>query len=171
MTDEPLTAEDETGWYWFENVARGSYLVREVLQVGWTRIQPTLAVNGYTVNVIAGQEFNDRHFGNLNLTPAATLDFGDAPGGAKHETVGPLLGDTRDVDDDGQPSAGGDGDDLNNDGDDEDGISFLGSLVQGQQTELEVAVAGRAPTPTSTLGLTLTETARSMSPKSTCSSP
>lgn len=59
------------------------------------------------------------------------FDYGDAPSpfatlraddGARHVAAGPRLGDARDTENDGQPNAAADGDDLV--GDDEDGAMF-----------------------------------------------
>jgi large repetitive protein len=67
------------------------------------------------------------------------VDFGDAPNtyrttraaaGPSHVAVGPRLGDLRDTESDGQPTANADGDD-NNGSDDEDGVVF-GSVRAGQ---------------------------------------
>ena len=63
------------------------------------------------------------------------VDFGDAPDpypttltddGARHEAVGPTLGDSRDEEVDGQPAT-----DANGDGADEDGVAF-GEIRVGQ---------------------------------------
>jgi hypothetical protein len=81
----------------------------------------------------------------LQLTPGTTVaqfqievdprDFGDAPApypttfaqsGAQHRLIGPRLGDERDAEDDGLPSATADGD-----GGDDDGVMF-GTLQAGQ---------------------------------------
>ena len=72
------------------------------------------------------------------LAPIA--DFGDAPDsygttldvdGAWHLTTGPTLGSARDVDSDGQPTTGADGDDTNGDAD-EDGVTFVSDIIPGQ---------------------------------------
>ncbi|MEE4270416.1 MAG: beta-propeller fold lactonase family protein [Thermoanaerobaculales bacterium] len=84
------------------------------------------------------------------------LDYGDASGanypttdaenGARHADTGasPYLGSTGpDVDDDGQPTAGADGDD--NDGtDDEDGVSFPSDLIPGETGNVTVTATGVA---------------------------
>ena len=77
------------------------------------------------------------------------LDFGDAANtfgttsannGARHDASGPALGSERDVESNGQPSAGADADDVNNTGsaDDEDGVTF-GAITAGQ-VDAEVTV-------------------------------
>jgi len=73
-------------------------------------------------------------------------DFGDAPdsyatsfldNGPFHLPVdGPYLGTFRDIELDGQASAAADGDDLDGDPDDEDGIIFLGVPRAGQLTAI-----------------------------------
>lgn len=82
-------------------------------------------------------------------------DFGDAEDpsfptlmvsdGARHIIGGPLfLGSTVDQDLDGQPSAGADGDDDDPEGDDEDGVTFIKSILNGHTVgvDVEVSVAG-----------------------------
>ena len=83
------------------------------------------------------------------LAPIA--DFGDAPDsygttldadGAWHLTTGPTLGSARDVDSDGQPTTGADGDDTNGDAD-EDGVTFVSDIIPGQTyTTVTVNVQG-----------------------------
>lgn len=76
-------------------------------------------------------------------------DFGDAAdppyptlwanNGAGHVLgSGVYLGETVDADPDGQPSANGMGDDLDADGDDDDGVIFTSSLVPGSVATLNV---------------------------------
>jgi hypothetical protein len=84
-----------------------------------------------------------------------SLDWGDAPDptyptlcandGACHViATGMYLGTAIDRDTDGQPDATATGDDIDSDGDDEDGVVFTSPLVPGQQTTLDVtaSVAG-----------------------------
>ncbi|MCP3956603.1 MAG: CSLREA domain-containing protein, partial [bacterium] len=80
------------------------------------------------------------------------LDFGDAPDpyptlladdGARHDDDGATLklGTTFDNDPDGQPNPGdATGDDTLDSGDDEDGVSFTGALIQGQAASVDVDV-------------------------------
>ena len=80
-------------------------------------------------------------------------DWGDAPdspmdpryptlssnGGARHLIeAGFMLGTAIDADLDGQPDANAVGDDSDWDGDDEDGVTFLNPLMQGQQACVDV---------------------------------
>ncbi len=69
------------------------------------------------------------------LQVSEELDFGDAPApyptllannGARHDASGPTLGATRDIDANGQPSAGATGD-----GSDEDGVSNFQNIAPG----------------------------------------
>ncbi len=82
----------------------------------------------------------------------AELDWGDAPDpayptlstseGAFHVIEpGFHLGQTIDVDADGQPTAGADGDDTDAGGDDEDGVVFLTPLIRGSWAELTVSAS------------------------------
>ncbi len=75
------------------------------------------------------------------------LDFGDADSttyptlradnGARHIAVGPRLGNARDVETDGQAS-----DDLDLDGDDEDGVVFATPIIPSQEATITVSVTG-----------------------------
>ncbi|MHC4545595.1 MAG: FG-GAP-like repeat-containing protein, partial [Planctomycetota bacterium] len=77
---------------------------------------------------------------------ASAVDFGDAPSpypvtliedGARHEAIGPRLGDTRDSESDGTHSADADADDTTGI-DDEDGASF--GIIQTGQLGASVTV-------------------------------
>lgn len=89
--------------------------------------------------------------------PQPHLDFGDAPdgdfvpggyptlllnNGARHR-INPWvrLGRYIDGEPDGQPSKGADGDDLDSNVDDEDGVFFLDPLVQGEMAEVFVVAS------------------------------
>jgi hypothetical protein len=81
------------------------------------------------------------------------FDFGDAPSGyatlltddgARHIATGPSLGINRDVEPDGQPSAGADGDDRTGDSEDEDGVVFTSSLVGGETATVEITASEAA---------------------------
>ncbi len=80
------------------------------------------------------------------------IDYGDAPDpsyptlwasdGARHVLGGGLaLGAVVDGDDDGQPTAGADGDDLNWT-DDEDGVEFTSLAMIGETADVEVTASG-----------------------------
>ncbi|MBI9016816.1 MAG: hypothetical protein JEZ07_06085 [Phycisphaerae bacterium] len=89
----------------------------------------------------------------IGPNPQPLLDYGDAPdgdfapggyptlrihNGARHTLVrGVRLGRYIDPEIDGQPSNGADGDDLSA-LDDEDGVSFGGPFIPGQETEIKV---------------------------------
>ena len=77
------------------------------------------------------------------------FDFGDAPdptfptllasNGARHRIGGALfLGSSIDIDADGQPSSDATGDDLDPEGDDEDGVVFTSLLVPGGSANVDV---------------------------------
>ncbi len=87
--------------------------------------------------------------------PPAQFDYGDAPdptyptlstsNGAVHGMGGLLfLGAQVDADDDGEPSPGGDGDDVVDGTDDEDGVTLPASVSPGQSVPITVnsSVAG-----------------------------
>jgi hypothetical protein len=84
------------------------------------------------------------------LAVGADFDFGDAPSpypttladnGARHEPTGPTLGDTRDAELDGQPTATAAGD-----GNDDDGVTFdvirVGQLRAGATVNVQSAPNG-----------------------------
>jgi GEVED domain len=75
------------------------------------------------------------------------LDFGDAPvsystllanDGARHLAVGPQLGVTRDIENDGAPSASSNGDDAAGTTDDEDGVLFSTIAVESATAGLNI---------------------------------
>ena len=61
--------------------------------------------------------------------------------GARHLAEGPTLGSSRDVEDNGLPTAGATGDDTNNT-DDEDGVTFTSMLVPGETATVTVVSTG-----------------------------
>ncbi len=86
-------------------------------------------------------------FFNKLANPTIDTDFGDAPDptyptllasdGARHKIDGvTFLGNLIDIEADGQPSAAGNGDDLNN-LDDEDGVTFLWPLSAGNPCKIK----------------------------------
>lgn len=94
---------------------------------------------------------------DYSIEVAEILDFGDAPDplsatpgeyptllahdGARHRvTAGVYLGSGVDQDDDGQPTAGADGDDTDGN-DDDDGVVFTTALVPGAGAEVEVTAS------------------------------
>ena len=80
------------------------------------------------------------------------IDWGDAPDptyptlsgslGAAHLIGGPFLGLSVDPEFDGQPSALADGDDLDLQGDDEDGVTFLSPIIPGSVAQVGVVLGG-----------------------------
>ena len=85
-------------------------------------------------------------------SPTEDLDWGDAPdpsyptlsanNGASHVIVdGMYLGAAIDKESDGQPNASATGDDIDADGDDEDGVVFTSPLVPGHQATLDVTAS------------------------------
>ncbi|NDV61609.1 hypothetical protein G0Q06_04020 [Puniceicoccales bacterium CK1056] len=102
------------------------------------------------INESGVEEFN----WTWELHESHGIDFGDAPDqsyqtllasdGARHIAQGVYLGQVRDTELDGQPTALADGDDNNPAGgpDDEDGVTFTGSFVPGSAVGLNVQVNG-----------------------------
>ncbi|QDV44244.1 Extracellular serine protease precursor [Stieleria neptunia] len=114
----------------FDNVASGQRL-------------ETLGGEG-TFRVTYGGPANTVVLSDYQLVP---YDYGDAPAsygtlvgddGARHRGTGPRLGETRDLETDGQPSADADGD-----GSDEDGVLFgnigIGNPMAGVNIDLQNA--------------------------------
>ena len=84
------------------------------------------------------------------------LDLGDAPdsyltllanGGPSHFAIGPTLGTVRDLDANGQPTVGADGDDTNGAPNDEDGVSGGLSFTEGDDAVVTIGYVkpGTAP--------------------------
>lgn len=88
----------------------------------------------------------------IKYTPIPLLDYGDAPeagtyyqttstrDGARHVVVegGPRLGANVDVEANGQPTVGANGDDTTGSPDDEDGVTILTPLVLGETATIRV---------------------------------
>jgi hypothetical protein len=101
-----------------------------------------------TIDQSGGEAF---HW-SWEIHEAHGLDFGDAPDpsyptllasdGARHMAQGVLLGRLRDPEPDGQPTAFADGDDFLDGNDDEDGVTFSTSFVQGQPFAFRIDVVG-----------------------------
>lgn len=90
---------------------------------------------------------------DVRTEPPPPFDMGDAPdtykttklaGGPKHGIVagGPRLGAGIDADPDGAPTIFADGDDLDPDGDDEDGVRFTDGLVAGAEVRIRIIASG-----------------------------
>ncbi len=102
--------------------------------------------DSYLVTLGAGETITGLDFGNVFVA----MDFGDAPDptyptlfandGARHVIGGLQLGAAVDAETDGQPNASATGDDTSS-ADDENGISFTGSLVTGQFVNVQVTAS------------------------------
>jgi hypothetical protein len=87
----------------------------------------------------------------IAFPPTQPLDYGDAPlpyptilalNGARHTPGGPFLGNVApDLEGDGQPNNGANGDDVNGASDDEDGVTVLLNAAGGQAIA-QVVVGG-----------------------------
>lgn len=82
--DNPLTRVDETGWYRFEKLPAGRYVVREVVPEGFVQTYPARLVadellslapesidGGHLVQVLPGETTEAVDFGNQPVRPAA----------------------------------------------------------------------------------------------------
>lgn len=147
------------------DLAVGNGTVNDLIDDGGGRFTATIDAsrNGMvTVDIPAGVASDAA--GNLNtaatpltVTVAANLDYGDAPtaaqsgfansypvtfveDGARHLVGGLRLGSLIDIDADGTPTA-----DASGDGSDDDGVSFVTSMVAGQtatSSSLSVSASG-----------------------------
>ncbi len=146
----------EFGWFLFNGLAPGNYIVREVQKEGW---EVTVPINNeYSVSLSAGQNINSLNFGNHfgfldwgDLPEPADSLFGACPPGdqcyptlpplgARHAAVGAKLGQLRDTEPSGIPSDFANGDDTTG-VDDEDGVEFL-KFLPGISGEVEVTITG-----------------------------
>ncbi|MBL8699312.1 MAG: carboxypeptidase regulatory-like domain-containing protein [Alphaproteobacteria bacterium] len=157
-TFEASTFTDVNGLYQFNNLPAGTYrvLVDASTLPGFGNYTNTVDPDGGTdstslVNLGVGENNTAQDFGYRGF------DFGDAPdtygttgaaNGARHvvsvgqtaATPALFLGAKVDIETNGQPTVGADGDDAIFAGDDEDGIQFLTSLTAGQTAQLGVTV-------------------------------
>jgi hypothetical protein len=147
--NEPITTTNANGAYIFGNVAPGTHRVRAI------PIAPLISINPgpnvpRIVNLAGGGTTSQIEFGiGLGTNPTAAYDYGDLPvgygitllseNGARHAKGAYYLGAKIDVENDGQPTANADGDDLI--GNDEDGI-VVTPLIPGTTGTL-VATASR----------------------------
>ena len=135
------------GSFMFDDLEPGVYLVREVLQDGWDQIHPLEKY--YEINLPPNQTISGLSFSNLQR---AEYDFGDASDpsyptllandGARHWIhPGLCLGERVDGDDNGQPDFLAIGDDIDIEGDDEDGVRFWMDLVPGDWASVHIDVS------------------------------
>jgi len=148
---ETYKMTDATGWCWFDVACQSTYYLAEELKPGWQRtcpISPPCQVDIHTASPLAAYLVR---FGNQRTTDE--YDFGDAPdtygtlhasGGAYHDVNPDLhLGASIDAEFDGQPDPHALGDDNN--GDDEDGLTSISSLVPGQSATATIQVNNNYP--------------------------
>lgn len=160
--DTMIDPRTESGLFLFDSLQAGNYTVSENVPGGWTQTYPPND-GKYSIELESGGIVDSLLFGN---TADEDYDFGDLPDpfdpddpclfgqcyptllplGARHPAVGPMLGDLRDTEDDGQPSFTADGDDLVwlFGVDDEDGIEFVKYSID-DSSEVKVKVTGTVP--------------------------
>jgi large repetitive protein len=136
---EPANISAADGTYTLTPPSSGVYAIREVVQAGYVQTYP--ASGEHLINFGGSPLLRGLDFGNNESS-----DWGDAPapypttraqGGASHGTTpGLRLGDAFDADQDGQPSANADGDDVNGPLDDEDGVGLLTPIVRGDGSNI-----------------------------------
>ncbi|MHB9080399.1 MAG: dockerin type I domain-containing protein [Pirellulaceae bacterium] len=109
----------------------------------------SLGING-SISVSGRPEVDQIR--DIVYKPPSPRDFGDAPDptyptllnsdGARHLAGGPLwLGSAVDTETDAQPHGSAEGDDLDAQGDDEDGVVFTSPLLAGQTATVDVTVS------------------------------
>jgi hypothetical protein len=107
--------------------------------IDWIYCDLDTTTNGYTSS----------QAGVIVVKPVP-LDYGDTPStyptlfadnGARHVESKIFLGAHLDMELDGQPSAGADGDDLDADGDDEDGILLASQITRGNKMDFAAWIA------------------------------
>ncbi|MDP6468429.1 MAG: M36 family metallopeptidase [Pirellulaceae bacterium] len=143
---EPTAITQEDGTYELSIDLNGTFKVRELNMAGWIQTLPGGTEQAHTVSVTNGSLNLNLNFGNI-----AAIDYGDAPesygtsiaaDGASHGyQPGLSIGDFVDVEADGVPSDNADSDDLNQNVDDEDGVTFNTIFFPGSESEFEVTLA------------------------------
>jgi hypothetical protein len=83
---EPSTVTNRFGEYRFKSLPAGTYVVREVLQFGWTQTYP--ASGFYKVEVIAGKGkiAKKNNFGNFKLGVISGMKFNDLNGNGRKDS-------------------------------------------------------------------------------------
>jgi hypothetical protein len=148
---EPYKITDATGWCWFDVACQSTYYLAEELKPGWQRTCPTSPPCQVDIHTASPDAAYMVWFGNQQTTNE--YDFGDAPDtyGTLHSSGGPYhdvnpnlhLGATIDAEFDGQPDPHALGDDNN--GDDEDGLTSISTLVPGQPATATIQVNNNYP--------------------------
>src|SRR5690606_11298784 len=81
--------QTEMGLYAFDDVAPGTYTVREVLDSGWSQSHP--ASGAYSVTVAANQTIEDVLFGNWRPGELRGMKFEDLNGNGQRDPNEPGL--------------------------------------------------------------------------------
>lgn len=78
---EPFRETDDEGFYSFENLTPGTYIVREVLQSGWIQTYPgSSSGSKHTVTVTSGEDEENLNFGNFELVDISGFKWDDTNG-------------------------------------------------------------------------------------------
>ena len=145
------TTTDASGQYNFTNLINGDYTVSvNTNSPQLSGLTLSASPSGSTSDAVTIDNANvpDEDFGFYGDT-----DYGDLPDsyntyvgneGAGHTFGDHYLGIARDSETNGQPDSTAEGDDLDADGNDDDGVRFLGSqwFVPGGEVGIEVEVVG-----------------------------
>jgi len=86
------TVTDRNGWYKFNNLKSGWYLVCEVRQDGWLQTDPASKSGCQKVLIHLGDK-DFVKFGNFQLGQVSGVKFNDANGNGQRDTNEPLLKD------------------------------------------------------------------------------
>ena len=75
------TGDEDEGFYFFGNLAPGTYIVRESLENGWTQIFPGMNTNfKHTIVITSGEEEQDWNFGNFRNISITGFKWDDKNG-------------------------------------------------------------------------------------------
>jgi hypothetical protein len=102
--DNPRTEFDEEGWYLFEDVEPGFYIVREIVPEGYEQTFPEefacdahfCVGRGHMVDIQAGRSIDGLHFGNQPVSDTATVEgvkWVDLNGNGQRERNEPPMAD------------------------------------------------------------------------------
>lgn len=91
MSDDPATAEDETGQFWIEAVPPGSYTLLEVLEDGWFSTFP--GPDGQAVVVAPGETVEGLLIGNARFASIHGFKWNDTDGDGTRDPEEPGVAD------------------------------------------------------------------------------
>ncbi len=152
--DGVIDPRTESGFFCFTNLEPAFYIVEEEVPRGWAQTAPSNP-DHFEIELLPGMQVSNLLFGNR----CDEFDFGDLPEpidpvagcllgqcyptllplGAYHAAIGPMLGNVRDTELNGQPDFFAMGDDTTNF--DEDGVRFI-IFEPGGNGRVQVTITG-----------------------------